>query len=163
MPLNIDFQQILLHMLNFVILFAGLSLLLYTPVRRFLQKRRDTIASKEAELAASEKEQNAVLEHAAALEQQAKDKADALCNRIQSEAQAKAAQILEDAKKDAAAIRASAQEEAARTRADSIRDARNELLSLSVKIASAILEKQIDQASNDALVDACLEAWEKTE
>ena len=161
MPLNIDFQQILLHMLNFVILFAGLSLLLYTPVRRFLQKRRDTIASKEAELAAREKEQNAVLEHA--LEQQAKDKAAALCNRIQSEAQAKAAQILEDAKKDAAAIRASAQEEAARTRADSIRDARNELLSLSVKIASAILEKQIDQASNDALVDACLEAWEKTE
>ena len=80
MPLNIDFQQILLHMLNFVILFAGLSLLLYTPVRRFLQKRRDTIASKEAELAAREKEQNAVLEHAAALEQQAKDKAAALCS-----------------------------------------------------------------------------------
>lgn len=40
-PLNIDWQQILLHLLNFVILFAGLYLLLYKPVKAFMQKRRE--------------------------------------------------------------------------------------------------------------------------
>ena len=39
MPLNIDFQQIFLHLLNFVILFAILYFLLYKPVRNFMRKR----------------------------------------------------------------------------------------------------------------------------
>ncbi len=41
MPLNIDWQQILLHLLNFVILFAILYFLLYNPVRNFMQKRME--------------------------------------------------------------------------------------------------------------------------
>ena len=38
MPLNIDFLQVLLHMLNFVILAGGLSLLLYKPIVTALRK-----------------------------------------------------------------------------------------------------------------------------
>lgn len=41
MPLNIDWQQILLHLMNFVILAGGLYLLLYKPVKKFMQKRED--------------------------------------------------------------------------------------------------------------------------
>ena len=32
MPLNIDFLQVLLHMLNFVILAGGLTFLLFKPI-----------------------------------------------------------------------------------------------------------------------------------
>ncbi len=39
-PLNLDWQQILLHLLNFVILFAILYFLLYKPVKNFIEKRR---------------------------------------------------------------------------------------------------------------------------
>ncbi len=39
MPLNIDFLQILLHMLNFVILAGGLTFLLFKPVSKFLDER----------------------------------------------------------------------------------------------------------------------------
>ncbi|MDO4285972.1 MAG: ATP synthase F0 subunit B [Eubacteriales bacterium] len=38
-PLNIDWQQILLHLFNFVILTAGLYVLLYQPVKDFMKKR----------------------------------------------------------------------------------------------------------------------------
>ena len=38
-PLNIDWQQILLHLLNFAILAGGLYLLLYKPVKAFMTKR----------------------------------------------------------------------------------------------------------------------------
>ncbi len=41
MPLNIDWQQILLHLFNFLILFAGLYVLLYAPVKKFMKKRED--------------------------------------------------------------------------------------------------------------------------
>lgn len=38
-PLNIDWQQIVLHLFNFVILAAGLYILLYQPVKDFMKKR----------------------------------------------------------------------------------------------------------------------------
>lgn len=39
MPLNIDLQQIFLHLLNFTILFAAMYFLLYKPVKDFMDKR----------------------------------------------------------------------------------------------------------------------------
>lgn len=38
-PLNIDWQQILLHLFNFVVLFAVLYFLLYSPVKKFMDER----------------------------------------------------------------------------------------------------------------------------
>ena len=40
-PLNIDLQQILLHLMNFVILFAILYFFLYGPVKKFMDNRRE--------------------------------------------------------------------------------------------------------------------------
>ena len=47
MPLNIDWQQILLHLLNFTILAFGLYFLLYRPVRAYMKKREDAYAERE--------------------------------------------------------------------------------------------------------------------
>ena len=38
-PLNIDWQQILLHLFNFTILAGGLFLLLYRPVKEVMEER----------------------------------------------------------------------------------------------------------------------------
>ena len=38
-PLNIDWQQILLHLFNFTILFGALYILLYKPVKDFISRR----------------------------------------------------------------------------------------------------------------------------
>ena len=40
-PLNIDWQHILLHVFNFVILVGGLYFLLYNPIRKFIAKREE--------------------------------------------------------------------------------------------------------------------------
>lgn len=40
-PLNIDWQQILLHLFNFAILAGGLYLLLYRPVKKFMEQRQN--------------------------------------------------------------------------------------------------------------------------
>ena len=60
-PLNIDWHQILLHLFNFTILAGGLYLLLYKPVKDFMDKR--TAYYQGLEDAANEK-----LSHASALE-----------------------------------------------------------------------------------------------
>lgn len=41
LPLNIDWQQILLHFFNFVILIGGLYILLYKPIKDFMDKREE--------------------------------------------------------------------------------------------------------------------------
>ena len=67
-PLNIDWQQILLHLFNFTILFGCLYILLYKPVKNFMQKRTDhysemdqkaeqTLAEAESEKSAYEQKQ----------------------------------------------------------------------------------------------------------
>ena len=48
-PLNIDWQQILLHLFNFVILFAVLYFLLYSPVKKFMDERQKQFADFENE------------------------------------------------------------------------------------------------------------------
>ena len=50
-PLNIDWQQILLHLLNFVILAGGLYLLLYQPVKAFMEKRQSFYREQDAQAA----------------------------------------------------------------------------------------------------------------
>lgn len=52
-PLNIDWQQILLHLFNFLILFGGLYLLLYRPVKAFMDKRTAYYADMDAEASGS--------------------------------------------------------------------------------------------------------------
>ena len=48
-PLNIDWRQILLHLLNLAILFLILYFLLYSPVRKFMDKRRQYYEEQDAE------------------------------------------------------------------------------------------------------------------
>lgn len=47
LPLNINIQQIFLHMMNFIILAGGLYFLLYKPVKIFMEKRTDHFAELE--------------------------------------------------------------------------------------------------------------------
>ena len=56
-PLNIDWQQILLHLFNFLILAGGLYLLLYKPVKAFMEKRNAYYADLDA--AANKKNEDA--------------------------------------------------------------------------------------------------------
>ena len=55
-PLNIDWQQILLHLFNFSILVGGLYLLLFKPVKSFMAKREKHYADMESAAVAREKD-----------------------------------------------------------------------------------------------------------
>ena len=112
MPLNIDWQQILLHLLNFVILAGGLYFLLYKPVEDFMgkrarqyreldeQARRDREEAKAMRRSAKEK-LNAVHEEIAQMRIKAGDEIEAEKQQMVAEARAEARRILETAGKTA--------------------------------------------------------------
>lgn len=115
MPLNIDWQQILLHLLNFVILAFGLYILLYKPVKKFMKKRRDEYAEREDKTkAALDEAENKNAEYAARLAS-AEEEIASMKRAAAEELDAAKEQRLADAKKEADGIiadaKARAQEE----------------------------------------------------
>ena len=110
-PLNIDWQQILLHLMNFAILAGGLYLLLYKPVKQFMAKREayyqglaDQAADKLREAEALKADCQAKLDASDEEIRQKKAKA-------QHDAQVAAEQQLDDAKVQAQRILADARQE----------------------------------------------------
>ena len=112
MPLNIDWQQILLHMLNFVILAGGLYFILYKPVKSFMAKREqhykemnDAAESNRAEAAAlrkaTQEKYDAAVDEVIRMRTKASDEIEAEKQRLLGEARAEARRILETAGKTA--------------------------------------------------------------
>ena len=111
MPLGIDFTQILLHLFDVIILFVGLYILLYAPVKAFMQKRSDYYADLEKDTKAALEEANAKKaeyeEKLAAVEQEIEEQRKAANSEIaamkreQSEAaKEEARKILESAREN---------------------------------------------------------------
>ena len=101
-PLNIDWRQILLHLLNLVILFLILYFLLYNPVKKFMEKRKKYYEDRDAE-------SNAKL--AAATERKAKY--DELLGKADEEIENKKRAAIADARAESEKILKSAEEESA--------------------------------------------------
>ncbi|MBR5112465.1 MAG: ATP synthase F0 subunit B [Clostridia bacterium] len=139
MPLNIDIQQILLHMLNFVILFAALYFLLYKPVRKFMDNRNkyyDELEEKtNSALSEAEKSKQEYEDKLASLKAEEKQiKADAA-----NEAQIKADKIISDAQTKAADIIAKSKQRAAKEKDSMIKSANKEIRHIAEEAAQKLV------------------------
>ncbi len=108
-PLNIDWQQILMHFFNFSILVGGLYLLLFKPVKNFMDKREKHYADMESAAAAREKDTEelkaAMAQREAAFDAELEEKraaaakeAEAFAQQQRDAAKVQADKILSDAK-----------------------------------------------------------------
>lgn len=136
-PLNVDWQQILLHWMNLVILTGGLYFLLYQPVMRFMEKR-------EAHYRELDEQAARKLEEAEALKTsyQAKlDGAEEEIRQARAKAQAAVQQTVEDQKAQAEQIIAKAQAEAASSRERMMRESQRELRELTAAAVKKLTVK----------------------
>ena len=136
-PLNVDWQQILLHWMNLVILTGGLYLLLYKPVKQFMEKR-------EAHYRELDEQAARKLEEAEALKAsyQAKlDGAEEEIRQARAKAQAAVQQSVEEQKAQAEQIIAKAHAEAASSRERMMRESQRELRELTVRAVKKLTVK----------------------
>ena len=133
MPLNIDWQQILLHWMNLAILTGGLYVLLYKPVKQFMAKREEHYRQMEGEaadkLAQAEQvraEYQAKLDGAGEEIRQARAKAQ---QALQQSTEEQLAQAQEQARQ----IVEHAQAEAENSRERALRDSQRELRKLAAQ------------------------------
>lgn len=156
MPLNIDFLQVLLHLLNFVILAGGLTVLLYKPVLKFIDRRR-------AAFAEAEEKNRAAAEEAAQLRAEYEAKladADAALlekNRAAEKEMAEAAaRHLREAEEKAAAILRAAEAEAEERKAHILESAQTEIGELVLSSAQKLLSGTVTPERDSALYDEFL-------
>ena len=143
MPLNINFQQILLHMFNFVILAFGLYMLLYKPVVAFMKKREDHFADLEKQA------------------QEAKSQAEATL----AEYNAKLAGADEEIRQKNAAARVEQQKLILRARGAAeqernamLEGAKKDIAQMVVSATGKLMDKENDPAFDKALYDSFLKA-----
>lgn len=144
MPLNIDIQQILLHMFNFVILGGGLYLLLYKPVKDFMEKRIATFEK-------MENDARLTLQDAEDKKGEYEEKLANAQNEIKQmklEAEKETEKItdaqLANAKKEADQLMKVAKINAEREKQKSIEEAKEEITKLAIAATRKLVKKEED-------------------
>lgn len=162
MPLNIDFMQILLHMLNFVILAGGLSFLLFKPVNRFLEQRRDQFAqAEENNRQAAEQNEQLRIQY----EQKLRDADVEIAERkktAEQECSNLSEQYIREAKDKAAAIISAAEQEAEDRKEHILESAQAEIGELVVSATQKLLSNTVTPERNSALYDEFIRMAEGT-
>ena len=154
--LGINLPGFLWHTLNFVVLVFLLSRVLYKPVVRMLDERRERVREsmeqaeqvrQEAERASQERE--AQLADTRRQIQQMLAQATQTAERIQSEAR-------QDAQQQAQRIVERAQQEAQAERAQSMAQLRREVAGLAVMAAERVISRNLDEQAHRQLVEEFL-------
>lgn len=157
--LGIDWIKILIHFIVFAVLAVGLYLLLYKPVLRFIQNRRDTIQKGLDDGKAMQDEAQQVRaeydEKMAHLEEERNE----ILRRAQEESQSILEAAREAADEESAQIRETANREAETARRQAVADLNAEAGKVAVDLAGAILQREISQEENEQLIAECLKAW----
>lgn len=137
-PLNIDWQQILLHLFNFAILSGGLYLLLYRPVKAFMDQRQAYYQNLHQE--AEQLKEQADRMKADYQSKMSQVEADMARRRADAEKELDAlrAQQVAAAKQEAGEIISKAQESARREKAEVLSKASKELVDMAVTAAEKI-------------------------
>ncbi len=153
MPLNIDLLQILLHALNFIILAGGLIFLLYRPINKFLQGRKEYFekAQKEIEIKTEENEKLSA-EYEEKLKIASKEIAEMRLNAEKEIAEISKTTI-EDAKEKASAIVLAAEKEAEDRKEHILDAAGTEIGELIVTATQKLLSNTVTPERNTELYD----------
>ncbi len=133
-------RDILLHIVNTLILFVAIRLLVYKPVRKFMNARTERVQAQMDEAAAREAEAKQALEDANAQREEAARLAVMAQAESAEQARASAAETVEEARRQAEDIVAAAQA-----------DIQAQALSMAVEIAEKMIGRELQNKDNDAL------------
>ena len=155
-PLNIDLQQIMLHLFNFTILFGALYILLYKPVKNFMEVREQYYADMDSKaedaLRSAEDSRKVYDDKLKAFDEEVRSEKAKLRKDLDAERDRRVA----EAKADAEKILSDARTEAGRQKDEIISSAQKEITGM---VTDAMEKLTLEQSASDAF-DQFLDAAE---
>ncbi|MDD5801401.1 MAG: ATP synthase F0 subunit B [Solobacterium sp.] len=152
LPLNIDWQQILLHMFNLIILGFGLYLLLYKPVKAFMDKREayykdlDDSANKKNEDA--DKLLKEYQDKLAKADEEIKEKKNIAMKELDDKVNSE----LNKAKEDAKRIVEDAKAQGQKKHDELVESANKDICDLAIKATGKLVDKTLDDSYDEFLL-----------
>ncbi len=152
-----DLWTLIFTWANLLILFLLVKKLLFKPIMNILKQREDEIGKMYADARAAD-------DHAKAMESEyteklaaAKQTAEAIVSDAQQNARTRADKIVSESQAEAAGLIASANARIAREQKAAIEEAKGEICSMAVAIASKIIEKELDADAQSVFVEKCID------
>lgn len=148
--MNYDIKKfpldLVLNILGIIILFVAVRFLVYKPVKKFLDARREKIEGKEKELEDEKNAVSALKEEYETKLKTAKSEAEKTASDIIARANKEAEQIVEDAKHRADTVLELAGEKLKAEREASKAEREHETVAMAFDIAEKILERKVNDS-----------------
>ena len=159
LPLGFNPVEVLLHMLNLAVLIIAIRLLLYKPIKKFMDKRAQGYLEVERENEQMKAETEEWKQNYAKLIENAKLEALEIEQENKHSASMHAAEIIDRAKKEAHDILDKAAQDTDRMKAQLKEEMSGSVSDLAVNIAAKVLEREISVRDNDEVIDSILQDW----
>lgn len=159
--LGLDWRLLLAQIVNFFILLWILKRFAYGPVIAALEKRRDRIAQAEKNAQRIEENRKKSEEDREQVLKQARTEAQRIVTQSEAQGKKLQEQLTASAKKDVERIVSDAHAEIAQAKEKMLIDARREVAGMVLAASAKVLEREIDEKENAALIDAALDELQK--
>ena len=154
LPLNIDWQQILLHTLNLVILVGGLYALLFKPVKKFMDQRTENYQKMKADAENAQAQAESLKAELSERMKQADAEAQTYRQEAMARAEKEAGAVLDSARSQAEKIVNAAREKAANEEKQIVQNAQSEIARLSVEATQKLMDYKLSDVYNQFLDSA---------
>jgi len=156
--ISVNFWQILISLANLIILFLILKKLLFKPVKKMVEARKNEIDKQylEAENANEAARQNQKAWDDKMLS--AQSEADAIIKKATDKAKHRSNEIIEDAHADAESILRQAKSDAALEIKKADETIRREIVEVSSALSEKLLEREINKDDHKEFIDSFIES-----
>ncbi len=158
--LGLDGWSILFYAVNLIVLIGLLVLILYKPVKKMLKAKRQKLDETfEENKRLKEESEKLNAEYAKMIEDMKVENAR-VAAEVASSARERADAIVEQAQEQARSIIDAARKDASGQKEQLKNEYRDSVNRLAVQIAQKLLEREISDADNSALIEQVLSDWE---
>lgn len=138
---------------NMLITFAVLRYFLFKPVKKMIDDRQQEIDNMYADAAQAKQKAAELEEEYQQYLKEIKAEQDSMLREATVRAQKREEEIVNAARIEAQALRTAAEAEMAQERKKAVNDLKNEIGGIAVEIASKVVEREINKADHQALID----------
>lgn len=150
---SLDWQTIIIQLINLGIQIVIFKKLLYKPVMNILKKRQGLVDQPLKEAEEAKKQALSMKEEYETNLSKASEEADRIVKEASAAATKKSEKIVSDAREEAASLKAQAQLDIAAQQKRAINDAKDQIGSMAMDIASKVVGREITEKDNADLVD----------
>ena len=143
-----------INIVNILILFLVTKKLLYKPVKKYLDARKEKIAAQFEEAELREKEASQAKEEYCELIENAEALFERTVHEAKDEARKSAEKIVSDANQQAKKIVDDAKLTAAEEHQKMIENARNDIAEVALQISNKIIQREVTDADNRRIIDS---------